>query len=82
MYDSFQAVGCRYVPSKFIEPCNSLQDMDNLMDPVYITFIHAQNSGIQFTKAFLEVPVMDFVESLTSILYVATVESPRTFGFA
>ena len=46
--------------------------MDNLMDPAHTTFLHARSRGIQFNKAFLEMPVKDFVESPIGMVCIAT----------
>ncbi len=70
--DTFNVPGVRPIPAGgYLAPCNWLQNYENIMDPVHTTFLHARSSGIQFTAGFLEIPVIDFVDTPTGMAYVA-----------
>jgi phenylpropionate dioxygenase-like ring-hydroxylating dioxygenase large terminal subunit len=53
VYDSFVRPGYRLLPGpKYFYPCNWLQIMENVMDPVHTAFLHTIVSGSQFTDEF------------------------------
>ena len=73
VYNTFDMPGYQLeTGNKNIIPCNWLQVKDNCMDPVHTTFLHTRVSGTQFTDAFNEIPEMDFLESPSGMVYVAT----------
>ena len=73
MYDSFSRLGYRVIPGqKYFYPCNWLQILENAMDPVHTAFLHTIVSGSQFTDEFGKLPELDFVETPTGMIYVAT----------
>lgn len=73
MYDSFARPGYRLIPGQqYFYPCNWLQILENAMDPVHTAFLHTIVSGSQFTEEFGKVPELDFLETPTGMIYVAT----------
>ncbi len=53
-------------------PCNWLQVVENAADPIHNAYLHAIVSGLQFSAAFREQPVLDFVETPQGFLSMAT----------
>ena len=52
VYDVFDRPGFRLeVGTKNVKHCNWLQIMDNVVDPVHESFLHARVSNVQFTDA-------------------------------
>ena len=43
--------------------CNWLQSHENGADPIHGSFLHTISSGAQFTEAFAELPVMQYIET-------------------
>ena len=73
MYDTFTyAKGDRLVPYKLEQPCNWLQAHENGADPIHTAFLHARIAKVQFSPVFLELPVLDFLETPIGLLSVAT----------
>ena len=73
MYDSFTRSGYRLIPGqKYFYPCNWLQILENAMDPVHTAFLHTIVTGSQFTDEFGKVPELDFTETPTGMIYIAT----------
>ena len=52
--------------------CNWLQSHENGADPIHGSFLHAQVSGVQFTPAFGELPVIDNFETPLGMVSSAT----------
>ena len=72
-YDSFVRPGFRLLPGrKYFYPCNWLQILENAMDPVHTAFLHTIVTGSQFTDEFGKVPELDFTETPTGMIYMAT----------
>jgi phenylpropionate dioxygenase-like ring-hydroxylating dioxygenase large terminal subunit len=72
-YDSFTRAGHRAIPGqKYFYPCNWLQILENAMDPVHTAFLHTIVTGAQFTDEFGKVPELDFTETPTGMIYIAT----------
>jgi phenylpropionate dioxygenase-like ring-hydroxylating dioxygenase large terminal subunit len=64
VYDSFIRPGYRLMPGqKYFYPCNWLQIMENVMDPVHTAFLHTIVSGAQFTEEFGVLPELEYVET-------------------
>ena len=53
-------------------PCNWLQVNENVMDPVHTVFLHTQISYSHFADVWGELPLMEFVETPTGMIYVTT----------
>jgi phenylpropionate dioxygenase-like ring-hydroxylating dioxygenase large terminal subunit len=72
-YDSFTRPGYRLIPGRqYFYPCNWLQILENAMDPVHTAFLHTIVTGAQFTEEFGKVPELDFTETPSGMLYIAT----------
>ena len=73
MYDSFSRPGYKLIPGKqYYYPCNWLQILENAMDPVHTAFLHTIVSGSQFTEEFGVVPEIQYVQTPTGMMYVAS----------
>ncbi|MFN0299787.1 MAG: Rieske 2Fe-2S domain-containing protein [Burkholderiales bacterium] len=73
VYDTFTGPpGNRLAPFSLEYPCNWLQVIENAADPIHNAFLHAIVSGLQFSAAFRELPVLDFVETPQGFLSMAT----------
>jgi nitrite reductase/ring-hydroxylating ferredoxin subunit len=72
VYDMYERAGVRRVPIKTESPCNWLQIQDNSMDPVHTAFLHTIVSGAQFTPEFGIVPEIEFHETPSGMVYIAT----------
>jgi phenylpropionate dioxygenase-like ring-hydroxylating dioxygenase large terminal subunit len=73
VYDSFVRPGYRLMPGqKYFYPCNWLQIMENVMDPVHTAFLHTIVSGAQFTEEFGVLPELEYVETPVGMISVAT----------
>ena len=59
-------------PPLYTLPCNWLQTVDNLIDPVHTMFLHARSTGTQFTESFQEMPVFDWMETPVGVIYIAS----------
>ena len=57
---------------KFLLPCNWLQVKENSMDPIHTAFLHTIISGAQFTQQFGVLPELDYMETPTGMVYMAT----------
>ncbi|MGE5147304.1 MAG: Rieske 2Fe-2S domain-containing protein [Candidatus Eiseniibacteriota bacterium] len=71
-YDSYHYPDDRLVPYCITYPCNWLQVHENVMDPAHGVFLHTRISFSQFADAWGELPVMEFVETPTGMIYVTT----------
>jgi len=73
IYDSFSRPGYKLIPGKqYYYPCNWLQILENAMDPVHTAFLHTIVSGSQFTDEFGVVPELQYVQTPTGMMYVAS----------
>jgi hypothetical protein len=73
VYDSFVRPGYRLLPGpKYLYPCNWLQIMENVMDPVHTAFLHTIVSGSQFTYEFGVLPELEYVETSVGMIYIGT----------
>lgn len=61
-------------------PCNWRQVVENAADPIHNAYLHAIVSGLQFSAAFREPPVLDFVQTPLGFLSMAT-RKVRDFVF-
>ncbi|MFG1396276.1 Rieske 2Fe-2S domain-containing protein [Roseixanthobacter pseudopolyaromaticivorans] len=64
--------GNHLVPYKLDMPCNWLQVHENAADPIHTAYLHSIVTGVQFTPAFAELPVIEFFETPLGLLSVAT----------
>jgi phenylpropionate dioxygenase-like ring-hydroxylating dioxygenase large terminal subunit len=73
IFDTFVRTGDRLVPRrKLVWPCNWLQVKENNMDPIHVTFLHSIVSTVQFTSSFTVLPELDFLETPTGMICIAT----------
>ncbi len=73
VYDVFDLPGHRLaLGPKRMMPCNWLQILDNMMDPVHLVFLHTISSGVQFTEAFGLLPETEFQETPVGTIYIDT----------
>lgn len=70
--DSFVRPDTQLVPYSNYFPCNWLQVQENLMDPAHAVFLHARVGEVQFTAAWGENGVLEFVRKRDRMFYVAT----------
>ncbi len=57
LLDTYEREGYRLMPgTKYDYPCNRLQILENAMDPVHTSFLHAIVSSSQFTDEFGVIP--------------------------
>lgn len=71
LYDSYERPGYHlYSPGKNIYPCNWLQIIENDMDPVHTTFLHARVSGLQRPASFLDIGTLDWMETPIGMIYM------------
>ena len=71
-YDSFAMADGRLVPYYITYPCNWLQVQENVMDPAHAVFLHTRISFSQFADAWGELPVTEFRETPTGMIYITT----------
>lgn len=72
-YDTFELERYRLVPHRGpVFPCNWIQIKENSMDPIHTVFLHAIVSGAQFTAEFGVPPEMEWHETPTGVISVAT----------
>jgi nitrite reductase/ring-hydroxylating ferredoxin subunit len=71
--DTFELPEYEIVPRKpnFL-PCNWVQNKENQMDPIHVSFLHTIASGVQFNEKFAEVPEMEWMLTPTGMVYIAT----------
>ncbi|WP_429932922.1 aromatic ring-hydroxylating dioxygenase subunit alpha [Agrobacterium vitis] len=72
LYDSFEYPGDKMVPYCVTYPCNWVQVQENVMDPAHAVFLHTRVTFSHFSDTWGELPVMDFVETPTGMIYVTT----------
>lgn len=72
IYDSYEHPGDKLVPYCITYPCNWLQVQENVMDPAHAVFLHTRVTFSHFSDTWGELPVMDFVETPTGMIYVTT----------
>jgi nitrite reductase/ring-hydroxylating ferredoxin subunit len=72
VYDSYEYAGDKLVPYSITYPCNWLQVQENVMDPAHAVFLHTRVTFSHFSDTWGELPVMDFVETPTGMIYVTT----------
>ena len=73
IYDSLVwPKGNEIIPYKLEMPCNWLQAHENGADPIHASYLHAIVSGVQFSPAFAELPILDFIETPIGLLSIAT----------
>ena len=60
------------VPYALDYPCNWLQSHENGADPIHTAFLHAISSGVQFTPAFSELPIIEYFETPIGMVSTAT----------
>ena len=70
--DTFDIPGDRLVPYYVTYPCNWLQVQENVMDPAHAVFLHTRVSFSQFADAWGELPVTEFRETPTGMIYITT----------
>ncbi|TQF27666.1 (Fe-S)-binding protein [Bradyrhizobium sp. UNPF46] len=72
VYDSYDYPDDKLVPYCITYPCNWLQVQENVMDPAHAVFLHTRVTFSHFSDTWGELPVMDFVETPTGMIYVTT----------
>jgi len=72
IYDSYEYPDDKLVPYCVTYPCNWLQVQENVMDPAHAVFLHTRITFSHFSDTWGELPVMDFVETPTGMIYVTT----------
>jgi phenylpropionate dioxygenase-like ring-hydroxylating dioxygenase large terminal subunit len=72
VYDSYEYADDKLVPYSITYPCNWLQVQENVMDPAHAVFLHTRVTFSHFSDTWGELPVMDFVETPTGMIYVTT----------
>jgi phenylpropionate dioxygenase-like ring-hydroxylating dioxygenase large terminal subunit len=73
IFDTYVQPGNRLVPRrKLVWPCNWLQVKENNMDPIHVTFLHSIVSTVQFTQSFKTLPELNFLETPTGMICIAT----------
>lgn len=72
VYDSYDYAGDKLVPYSVTYRCNWLQVQENVMDPAHAVFLHTRVTFSHFSDTWGELPVMDFVETPTGMIYVTT----------
>jgi phenylpropionate dioxygenase-like ring-hydroxylating dioxygenase large terminal subunit len=55
-----------------IMPCNWLQVKENSMDPMHTAFLHTIVNGTQFTDAYREIGVIDFMDTPVGMVAIHT----------
>ncbi len=58
VFDTFEQAGVEMVPYAYAYPCNWLQTAENVIDPFHAVFLHTRVSGVQFSPAFGELPLV------------------------
>ena len=71
-YDTLAMPDDRLVPYYITYPCNWLQVQENVMDPAHAVFLHTRISFSQFADAWGELPVTEFRETPTGMIYITT----------
>ena len=73
IYDTFELPGYEIAPRKpnFL-PCNWVQNKENQMDPIHLSFLHTIVSGVQFNENFADVPEMEWMLTPIGMVYIAT----------
>jgi nitrite reductase/ring-hydroxylating ferredoxin subunit len=73
VYDTFELPGYEIVPRKpNVLPCNWVQNKENQMDPIHLSFLHTIVSGVQFNENFADVPEMEWMLTPIGMVYIAT----------
>lgn len=72
IYDSYEYEGDKLVPYSITYACNWVQVQENVMDPAHAVFLHTRVTFSHFSDTWGELPVMDFVETPTGMIYVTT----------
>lgn len=72
IFDSYVTPGNVAVPYTFTLPCNWLQIVDNIVDPVHSSFLHTRISNTQFHDTWGEIPVLEFEDRRTGIYMTGT----------
>lgn len=62
IYDAFEIPGMEMVPYRCDFPCNWLQVLDAIVDPVHTSFLHSRVSRTQFSVGFGELGEIEFYE--------------------
>ena len=61
-YDAYDIPGMTMTPYETDFPCNWVQVLDAIVDPVHTSFLHSRVSRLQFSQGFGEVGELDFYE--------------------
>ncbi len=72
IYDSYEHPDDKLVPYSLTYPCNWLQVHENVMDPAHAVFLHTRVTFSHFADVWGELPVMEFVETPTGMIYITT----------
>ncbi|MGH7826610.1 MAG: Rieske 2Fe-2S domain-containing protein [Candidatus Binatia bacterium] len=73
IYDTFELPDYEIVPRQpNLLACNWLQNKENQMDPIHVSFLHTIVSGVQFKKIFADVPELDWIATPIGMAYMAT----------
>ena len=60
IYDTFKIEGMEMVPYEMAWPCNWLQVLDAILDPVHTSFLHAQVAGAHYSDGLSELGKIEF----------------------
>jgi len=73
IYDTFELPDYEIVPRKpNLLSCNWVQNKENQMDPIHLSFLHTIVSGAQFNEGFAVVPEMEWMSTPIGMAYIAT----------
>jgi phenylpropionate dioxygenase-like ring-hydroxylating dioxygenase large terminal subunit len=73
IYDTFELPDHEIVPFKpIIQPCNWIQNKENQMDPIHVSFLHMIVSGAQLAEGHAEIPELDWIVTPIGMAYMAT----------
>jgi phenylpropionate dioxygenase-like ring-hydroxylating dioxygenase large terminal subunit len=72
-YDTYSMAG-HYTGGRMHKawPCNWLQMMENVHDPIHLFFLHTIEGNEGFSEDFAQVPESDFVETPLGMVYIDT----------
>ncbi len=72
IFDSCVTPGNVAIPYTFTLPCNWLQIVDNIADPVHSSFLHTRISNTQFHDTWGEIPILEYEERAHGIYISGT----------
>ena len=82
IYDTFEIEGMEMVPYEMAWPCNWLQVLDAILDPVHTSFLHAQVAGAHYSDGLSELGEIEFHRTPIHMFATNTRRVGDTSGFA